>query len=216
MSNNNPILISYYTGDQYYERCSNNLKQLCEDLSIPIVIENIQSLGSYWKNTLQKPSFIIKKMEELKSDVIWIDVDTKINQYPECFKSWDTDIILATHTGNLHGIKASPIGIKYNEASIGFLKEWEKICISCINDSDIDLDHDILKYNLLENLVGKITIDIMKDTLNHVDFTNGKIIDNGISRVPKKSEYMIKVLEKNKKRESGFYRLSLYDFKYYK
>jgi len=213
---NNPILISYYTGDQYYEKCSNNLKRLCNNLGIPIMIENTQSLGSYWKNTLQKPSFILKKIEELKRDVIWIDVDTKINEYPECFKSWDTDIILATHTGNLHGIKASPIGIKYNEASINFLKEWEKICLDRINNSDIDLDHDILKYNLLENLIGKITIDIMKDSLDHVDFTNGKIIDNGVSRVPNKSEYMIKVLEKNKRRESGFYRLSLDHFKYRK
>ena len=213
MSDNNPILISYYTGDQYYERCSNNLKKSCDNLGIPIVIENIQSLGSYWKNTLQKPSFILKKMEEFKKDVIWIDVDTKINQYPECFKKWNSDIILATHTGNLHGIKASPIGIKYNKASISFLKEWEKICLDRINNSDVDLDHDILKYNLLGNLIGKITIDIMEDSLNHVDFTNGKIIDNGISRVPNKSEYMMKVLEKNKKRESGFYQLSLSDFK---
>ena len=213
MSDNNPILISYYTGDQYYERCSNNLKKSCDNLGIPIVIENIRSLGSYWKNTLQKPSFILKKMEEFKKDVIWIDVDTKINQYPECFKKWNSDIILATHTGNLHGIKASPIGIKYNEASISFLKEWEKICLDRINNSDVDLDHDILKYNLLGNLIGKITIDIMEDSLNHVDFTNGKIIDNGISRVPNKSEYMMKVLEKNKKRESGFYQLSFSDFK---
>jgi hypothetical protein len=213
LSDNNPILISYYTGDQYYERCSNNLKKWCEDLGIPIIIENIPSLGSYWKNTLQKPSFILKKMEEFKKDVIWIDVDTKINQYPECFRKWDSDIILATHTGNLHGIKASPIGIKYNEASISFLKEWEKICLDRINNSDVDLDHDILKYNLLGNLIGKITINIMEDSLNHVDFTNGKIIDNGISRVPNKSEYMMKVLEKNKKRESGFYQLSLNDFK---
>jgi hypothetical protein len=75
------------------------------------------------------------------------------------------------------------------------------------------LDHDILKYDILENLVGKISMDIMKDSLSHVDFTNGKIIDNGISRAPNKSSYMIKVLEKNKKRESGFYQLSLNDFK---
>lgn len=213
MSDNNPILISYYTGDPYYGLCSDNLKKSCEHLKIPIVIENIQNLGSYWENTLQKPSFILKKIEEFKKDVIWIDVDTKINQYPECFKKWDSDIILASHTGDLHGIKASPIGIKYNESSIKFLSEWKKLCDDCISNSEIDFDHDILKYNLLENFAGKISIDIMKDSLNHVDFTNGKIIDNGISRVPNKSSYMMKVLEKNKKRESNFYRLSLEDFK---
>jgi hypothetical protein len=213
---NHPTLISYYTGDPYYELCSVNLKKSCDNLGIPIVIENIQSLGTYWKNTLQKPSFILKKMKEFKSDVIWIDVDTKINQYPDCFKKWDSDIILASHTGNLHGIKASPIGIKYNESSIGFLLEWERVCIDCIHRSEVDLDHDILKYNILENLVGKISMDIMKDSLSHVDFTNGKIIDNGISRAPNKSSYMIKVLEKNRKRESNFYGLSLDDFKYAK
>jgi hypothetical protein len=208
-----PILISYYTGDHYYELCSSKLKKSCDDLKIPIVIENIQSLGTYWKNTLQKPSFILKKMKEFKNDVIWIDVDTKINEYPVCFKKWDSDIILASHTGDLHGIKASPIGIKYNESSIEFLLEWEKLCIDCIHRSEVDLDHDILKYDLLKKLVGKISINIMKDSLSHIDFTNGKIIDNGISRVPNKSSYMIKVLEKNKKRESNFYELSLKDFK---
>ena len=145
----NPTLISYYTNDPYYRSCANNLRLSCEKLNIPIIIDNLEGLGSYWKNTLLKPSYILNKLKELKKDLIWIDVDTRINEYPDCFKIWECDILAASHTGDLHGIKASPIGIKYNDRSIDLITKWEKISRSKIESNDVDLDHDILKYELL-------------------------------------------------------------------
>jgi hypothetical protein len=213
MSSGPPLFISYYTGDSYYERCSDELKKYCEILEIPIEVENVQDLGAYWKNTLQKPSYILRKIKEHKRDLIWIDIDTKIYKYDSCFKKWESDIIMASFTGALQGIKASPIGIKYNERSLNFLTDWETICIGQIEKDSIDLDHDILKYEILPHLKGKISIEIMNDNLDPKNFTEGLIIENGTSAVPNKWREMKKVIDKNIWRIDNFNVLSIVDFK---
>jgi hypothetical protein len=213
MSSGFPLFVSYYTGNSYYDECSEKLIKYCEALGISIEIENVQDLGAYWKNTLQKPSYILRKIKEHQRDLIWIDIDTKIYQYNDCFKKWESDIIMASFTGTLQGIKASPIGIKYNERSINFLAEWEVICTSRIGNDDIDLDHDILKYEILPHLKNKLTIEIMNDNLDPKNFTEGSIIENGTSIVPNKWKEMNKVISKNKFRIDNFLELAIEDFK---
>ena len=209
----NPIFISYYTGNGYYKNCSDDLISSCKNLGIEIVIENVSDSGNYWKNTLYKPSFILEKMNELKSDVIWIDVDTRIFSYSECFKKWGSDILFASHTGDLSGIKASPLGIKYNDKNIEFIKDWSILCRNKSENNDVDLDHDLLKYEILPKYVNSISIEIMNDSMNPSDFTNGRVIDNGISRVSGKSNDMRTVINKNLTRSRLFDSLNINDFK---
>jgi hypothetical protein len=153
-------------------------------------------------------------MNYLKSDIIWIDVDTNLLKYPDCFKKWESDILLASHTGELDGIKASPIGIRYNERTISLLSRWTDICNSNIESNNVDLDHDILKYELLPSMKGYVSIEIMNDFgTSPSDFTNGNIIENGISRVNNKAKEMQIVIEKNKFRCDIFNMLNLNDFK---
>ena len=211
---NHPIFISYYTGNSYYKMCSETLKEDCKKLDIKIVIETNNDLGFYWKNTLIKPSFIIKKIEEIKNDVIWIDVDTKIFKYSDCFKKWDSDILFASHTGDLQGIKASPLGIKYNKRSIEFLKEWERLCLDKIQKNDIDLDHDIIKYEILPSFKNKISIELMKEEKGPQEFRNGSIMENGISRLPNKGREVQIVIQKNKSRETHFNSLNVDDYNF--
>jgi hypothetical protein len=212
MSEKYPIFISYYTGDPYYEECSNNLKSSCDNLGINIEIEKLPDLNCYWKNTLQKPSYILRKFKEIESDIIWIDIDTKIYQYNECFKNWDSDILLASSDGKLRGIKASPIGIKYNERSLKFITEWEKMCSIRIDREEIDLDHDILKYEILPTMTGNLSLQIMSDGIDPKNFTEGVIVESGISKIPDKWKAMQKVISKNKFRIDNFNSLSINDF----
>ena len=62
---NNPLFISYYTKNDYYQECSRNLKSMCDSLGIEIEIAEVRDLGSYWKNTLYKPTYILNKIKEL-------------------------------------------------------------------------------------------------------------------------------------------------------
>jgi len=209
----NPIFISFYSGDIYYENCSKFLYNKCKSLGIEIEIERSGGYSEYWKNTLHKPSFIYDKINLLKRDLIWIDVDTNISEYHDVFKKWDSDILFASHTGDLQGIKASPLCIKYNERSLRFLESLKNTCLEKIRTNDVDFDHDVLKYDILPKFKGKLWVDIMKgEGFINEDFSDGKIISNGISKVRDKGIYMREVIRKNGRRESDFISLTLNDF----
>jgi hypothetical protein len=209
----NPLFISFYSGDSYYENCSRSLLNNCKNLGIEIEIEKSGGYREYWKNTLHKPSFIYDKLKSLKRDLVWIDVDTNILSYHECFKKWDCDILFSSHTGDIEGIKASPLCIKYNDRTLDFIGNLKDLCDLKIKSNDIDLDHDVLKYEILPKFKGRIWIDVMNDKkLKASDFSDGVIINNGISRVKDKSIHMSEVIRKNSRRRSDFESLILKDF----
>lgn len=208
----NPLFISYYTGSEYYKNCSDNLKSLCDSLGISIEINEVQDSGEYWKNTLYKPTYILDKIKEKKADLIWIDVDTKIKKYTDCFKKWNSDLLFSSHTGDLQGIKASPIGFKYNERCLDFLDKWSKKCSEKISKNDLDMDHDVLKYEIIPDFSDKISLELMKDGYNFADFSDGDIIENGISRTRYKHRDIRIVMEKNKKRSYDFDKKNLQNY----
>jgi hypothetical protein len=93
------------------------------------------------------------------------------------------------------------------------MRDLKDLCDQKIRSNDIDLDHDVLKYEILPKFKGRIWIDVMDDTkLKASDFSDGAIINNGISRVRDKSIYMSEVIRKNSKRNSDFQSLLLKDF----
>lgn len=207
-----PQLISFYTGDQYYRNKASDLKSKCHSLGIDIEISEVNNLGGYWKNTLHKPVFIYQKMLEKRKDLIWIDVDTEIFSRHDSMFTWTSDLYFASHTGELDGIKASPIGFKFNEICLQFLETWKKSCENKISSGDVDFDHDVLKYDILPQFKGKISLQIMRGDLEAKEFTDGSIINNGNSRVHGKSQQTRDVLRKNITRDSVFNSLKKEDF----
>ena len=210
-----PLFISFFTGDHYYKECANTLRRDLSQLGIESEIEEKNNLGFYWKNTLQKPEFILNKLNKHQRDLVWIDVDTRIFSYPEKLKSWNSNLILASHTGTLEGIKASPIGIKYNQDSIAFLERWTRVSNEKISKNEIDLDHDLMKYEILPEFIGRISIELIEENgFDPSDFTDGRAIKNGASRVKGKGREMNIVISKNSKRCHLFNSLGLNDFKH--
>ncbi len=207
-----PIFVSYHTGDSYYSTCAENLVSSIRSLGAEIIMERSHDTGYYWKNTLKKPGFILSKMEELKRDLIWIDADTNIFGYTDCMKKWESDIMLASHTGDLQGIKASPMCIKYNEKTLQFFKKFTDLCNLKIESNELDLDHDILKYEMLPDYNGKIRLSVLGCDGNPSDYTDGKYIRNGISRGANKGREVHSVTLKNSSRDLKFRMLSLNDF----
>jgi hypothetical protein len=209
---NLPIFISYHTGDSYYSSCAENLVSNIRSLGGEIIMEKVTDTGYYWKNTLKKPGFILSKMDELKRDLIWIDADTNIFGYTDCMKKWESDILFASHTGDIHGIKASPMGIKYSEKTLGFFKKFSDLCNHKIESNELDLDHDVLKYELLPDYKEKISLEILGCEGVPSDYTDGKYIRNGISRGINKGREVHSVTLKNSTRDLKFRMLSLNDF----
>lgn len=71
-------LISFYTNDWNYPFYAQKLAADCRKIEMPYKIEQLASTGSYLKNTCLKPQFILDKLLELKSPVLWVDVDGSI------------------------------------------------------------------------------------------------------------------------------------------
>lgn len=119
-------LISFYTNDWKYPKYAEMLRNQCDEFNIPYVIEELKSTKSYLKNTCLKPQFILDKLKELKSPILWVDVDACILKRPDCFdfeingdfaaKRMSPDRNRTWHVGTLY--------FGYNENTLEFIEKW--------------------------------------------------------------------------------------------
>lgn len=76
-------VISFYTPDWRYSEFAEHLQEDCKRLGLSCSIELRDSKNNYVKNCNIKPEYIKEKLLELKSPVIWVDVDGSIIKFPE-------------------------------------------------------------------------------------------------------------------------------------
>lgn len=179
-----PKLISFYAdfepGD-YYKKFALTLIQNCKDFGIEYDIVEKITRGGYSTNCLMKPEFILDKMIEHKRDILWMDCDTDFREPFAEFNQVAEDIGLATHSGNMDGIKASPILFNWTEGAFRIVREWVVHSNSAFKKGVIELDHDALKHYVLPKLTGKFSTFLLSH--NWYDFVNGRYIFNGNSSV---------------------------------
>lgn len=117
-------LISFYTKDWEYPQHAKRLAAECEQVGIPHVIEELPSTGSYLKNTCMKPQFILDKLNELKSPVLWVDVDASIyKQFTHPIDGVD----FAAKKMAEHRKRTWHVGtmwFDYNPAVLSFIEAW--------------------------------------------------------------------------------------------
>jgi hypothetical protein len=74
-------VVSYYTDE--YKSNAESLKQTMEDVGLDTThIEHRDSLDSWEKNCQQKANYILDKLNELDTDVLWVDADARFQHYP--------------------------------------------------------------------------------------------------------------------------------------
>lgn len=125
-------LISFYTKDWQYPQHAKRLKRECDTLGIPNLIQELPSTGSYLKNTCLKPQFILDKLKELKSPVLWVDVDASIFQYPQCCDAllefyFDKSVDFAARPMSPERDRTWHVGtmwFNYKPNVIEFLEKW--------------------------------------------------------------------------------------------
>lgn len=131
----NYTLISFYTNDWKYKKYADAMIQDCILFNIPYVIQEQNSLGSYHKNCVLKPKYILEKLNQLKSPVLWTDIDNKINQKP-ILTNFKNVAVPKCPSSIWPGADRKrkvwfPIHIlyfEYSEFSLQFLKNWIDIC----------------------------------------------------------------------------------------
>lgn len=118
-------IVSFYSdidGQDYYSKNAEKLIQNCKDLGMDFDIRN-ENFGNSWiDNVRAKPVFLLKMLNELKQDFIWLDVDCVIHKKIDF--NLDSDWMIDYRINNtphdyIHIIK-------YNQSNIDFINRWIK------------------------------------------------------------------------------------------
>lgn len=120
-------VISFYTPEWRYAEFAKNLQEDCKRLGLPCLIEVRESRNSYVKNCNIKPEYIKEKLLELKSPVIWIDVDGSIIKLPQLMIDAEIagyDIAANQSINNPDHIHVGSFFLNYSPKVLEFLDSW--------------------------------------------------------------------------------------------
>jgi len=194
LSKMTPLIISFHSDSNnrnYYLNFAEKLKRQCSQFSIKHDIVKKEPIGDYSSNCLMKPQFILEKLIEYKKPLIWMDCDTTFKEPFAEFNEIGEDLAMATHSGDMTGIKASPIFFNYTVGAFKVIREWVIHSSCALAKGIVELDHDAIKHYVIPKLESEFSVKLLSD--NWMDFVHGRYIDNGNSNMPEKGEVFRKV-----------------------
>ena len=122
-------IVSFFSdvdGTTYYSDHAKRLIEECEKLNVPYDIKEKPSHGSYQKNCLSKPQYILDKLHEKRKPFVWLDIDSYLLKQPTIFEQMidKADLGFSLSVEQLSGLKASPIFVGATQNSEIFLENW--------------------------------------------------------------------------------------------
>src|ERR1035437_5372706 len=96
---NKPFIIcAYYTPGIYEEVFNQYLKPSLDKLNLPRYTKKVDDLGNWSKNTSYKPQFALECLSMFpEGNIVLLDVDATINEYPQLFTEIPTSSLFAFH-----------------------------------------------------------------------------------------------------------------------
>ena len=93
-----PIITSYYTLDTpYYQVMHDYLIPSIHKWNLRSDIRGVRNRGSWLANTSYKSEFILKMLNKHKEDIVFLDADAEILEYPILFEQIPDNYKLAFH-----------------------------------------------------------------------------------------------------------------------
>ena len=119
-------MIAYYTKDTPYEQEIEGLKKSCSDFGIMLHTKGFSNQGSWQKNTALKPIFIGQMLELCDSNIVYVDADARIRQYPIIFDELckDKDNHIAVHYRNNTELLSGTIYLQNCEIVKDLVNQW--------------------------------------------------------------------------------------------
>lgn len=167
MNKRNLIFISYYTTGVYEKVANEYLLPSLKKHSLPFDVEKVLDLGNWWLNTAYKPTYILKMLEKHKKDVVFVDADATILQFPVLFYEIPKEYDIAVHyldwykfwhnkeDGKRFDLLSGTMLFSYNEKVLDLTKEYIKECQAIKNSLEqrilqeiIEKDKTLKVYNL--------------------------------------------------------------------
>jgi len=133
------IIVGYYTRNTLYENSARIFIKSLERHGIPHYIEGVDNLGSWYKNTSYKPTFLLRMMEKFPDQcIVYVDVDAEFLSYPKLFDNYSTltyvDIAVyvfdrSCYTKSAGGFEvlSGTIFLKNNKKVRDIVKKWEEL-----------------------------------------------------------------------------------------
>ena len=93
-----PLLTGFYTKNTGYEQEAKNLEQSLIRFGLEYYLEGVENLKDWRKNVHQKIAFVLRCLEQFKGrNLIQMDSDCVVLQYPELFERIDKEYDIAVH-----------------------------------------------------------------------------------------------------------------------
>lgn len=155
---NKLIFISFYSKNTVYEKIINaRLLPSLKRLNLPYWIKSIENRGSWSRNACQKPAIILEAMNRFQEDIIWIDADAEIKEFPSLlykipekynigihYLSWKEHYGRPSDKGKFELIDGT-IYIRNNQKMRLFILKWKQI------STDKEINHQrILAEMIIE------------------------------------------------------------------
>lgn len=151
-----PLVVSFYTLETPYEEEVTRLIASCKQFDVEHLIEGVPSAGSWEMNCAFKPLFLLKKLEELKRPLLWVDADAVFMQPLSFLDVFSLDLgVRLYHCPDDHPSRVVTATLFANatDGAVELLKLWAYECLAMLQDKERTKevwDQDALRRVLLK------------------------------------------------------------------
>jgi len=153
-----PIVISYYTQNTPYEKEIQNLIDSCKKFELETSIDGVDSFGAWELNCAYKPFFILKKLNELKKPILFVDADGIFVGKPSWQEAFSSDLAVRQDPklpdDHPSKVISSTIYVGNGERARDLVKYWAMQCQKSLLDpkrQEEFWDQIALRDAILEN-----------------------------------------------------------------
>ncbi len=168
-----PIVISFYTPE--YTKLAERMRLSVESFGFKHDITPVQKIDNNWRKTIYwRAEFVKMMLEKHHHDVLWIDSDAVMRQYPALFDNFPADF--GAHWASFkwapHELLGGTMYFAYNLRTLALVNAWIR--------ANQEHPNETLSQRVLQPVVerfiaeGKITAIELPSTYTHIfDFMAG-------------------------------------------
>lgn len=160
------IFVSYYTPGDYEKVMNTCLRPCLEAWDLKHYIKEVCDLGDWFKNTSYKSKFILECLEKFKEDIVFLDSDATIEEYPQLLFDIPKDCDIAVHwfdwylhwrnkKGNAkRDLLSGTMMMRYNPEVIELVKDWIEQCDNAIGTWEQKILQELIEQSTAVNVFG--------------------------------------------------------------
>ena len=160
------IIISYYTENTPYEQVMNTrLRPSLEKWGLKHYIEAVPDFGDWYRNTSYKSKFVQKCLKKFQEDVVFLDSDATIEEYPELLYNMPDEVDVGVHyldwckfwrnqdgQNNMHMLSGTMF-MRFNRDVLEVVEDWVEQCDNAIGTWEQKILQEILKETTAVNIL---------------------------------------------------------------